>query len=195
MSTTLIWNTKVSTRNNCEFLVFRVIKQRRMIRCVTWTRFRVYYRTIYRYRSISTPIMFTSSIGTINLGIEEEKGGKSSLLKGTTISQSYGKRKPFYYDKPHSVWKSPKKSHLNFVIFHQFCRSFPKLTIFGVFNELLSTQNVDVARFARNDECDFFVICQTPCSPLKDFVVFGYSNPRNCFFVRGIYASKNLYDR
>ena len=124
MSKTLIWNTKVSTRNNCEFLVFRVIKQRRMIRCVTWTtRFRVYYRTIYRYRSISTPIMFTSSIGTINLGIEEEKGGKSSLLKGTTISQS-------------CMEKGEKESS--------------------------------------------FIMTNPP--PLKDFVVFGYSNPRNCFF-------------
>ena len=27
-----------------------------------------------------------------------------------------------------------------------------KLTIFGIFNELLSTQNVNVARFARNLE-------------------------------------------
>ena len=32
----------------------------------------------------------------------------------------------------------------------------PKLTIFGIFNELLSTQNVNVARFARNIKCDFF---------------------------------------
>ena len=30
-----------------------------------------------------------------------------------------------------------------------------KLTIFGILNELLSTQNVNVARFARNVECDF----------------------------------------
>ena len=30
-----------------------------------------------------------------------------------------------------------------------------KLTIFGIFNELLATQNVNVARFARNVECDF----------------------------------------
>ena len=29
---------------------------------------------------------------------------------------------------------------------------------FWHFNELLSTQNVHVARFARNVECDFFVI-------------------------------------
>ena len=38
----------------------------------------------------------------------------------------------------------------------------PKLTIFGIFNELLSTQNVNVARFARNIEWDFFCDFQTP---------------------------------
>ena len=37
-----------------------------------------------------------------------------------------------------------KKSHLS------------QLTIFGIFNEFLSTQNVNVARFARNTEWDFF---------------------------------------
>ena len=31
-----------------------------------------------------------------------------------------------------------------------------KIDPFGIFNELLSTQNVNVARFARNVECDFF---------------------------------------
>ena len=30
-----------------------------------------------------------------------------------------------------------------------------KLTIFGIFNALLSTQYVNVARYARNVECDF----------------------------------------
>ena len=38
-----------------------------------------------------------------------------------------------------------------------------KLSIFGIFNELLSTQNVNVARFARNVEWDFFGDFQTPC--------------------------------
>ena len=39
-------------------------------------------------------------------------------------------------------------------------------------------------------------IMTNPPPPLKDFVVFGYSNPRNCFFVKGIYASKNVvFDR
>ena len=39
-----------------------------------------------------------------------------------------------------------------------------------------------------------FIMTDPP--PLKDFVVFGYSNPRNCFFVKDIYASKNVvFDR
>ena len=78
----------------------------------------------------------------------------------------------------HSVWKSPKMSHLRFSIFVllkltylvtlfdrklQVFKNSPKLTIFGIFNELLSTQNVNVARFARNVECDFFGDFQTLC--------------------------------
>ena len=38
----------------------------------------------------------------------------------------------------------------------QVCENSPKSTIFGIFNELLSIQNVNVARFARHVECDFF---------------------------------------
>ena len=41
----------------------------------------------------------------------------------------------------------------------QKCRIFknsPKLTISGILNELMSTQNVNRARFALNVECDFF---------------------------------------
>ena len=45
-----------------------------------------------------------------------------------------------------------------------------KLSIFGIFNLLLSTQNVNVARFARNVEWDFLEDFQTPCSKgSKDF--------------------------
>ena len=40
-----------------------------------------------------------------------------------------------------------------------------KWSIFGTFNELLSTQNVNVARFARNVECDFFSDFQTLFGP------------------------------
>ena len=38
---------------------------------------------------------------------------------------------------------------------------FQKLAFFCIFNELLSTQNEKVARFARNDEWDFFYDFQT----------------------------------
>ena len=41
---------------------------------------------------------------------------------------------------------------------------FKKLSIFGIFNRLLSTQNVNVVRFAHNVEWDFFCDFQTPCN-------------------------------
>ena len=84
----------------------------------------------------------------------------------------------------HSVWISPKMSHLNFEFWHfpsifdllkltclvtLFDRKlhvFKKLAkmdhFFAFFNEHLSTQNVNVARFARNVEWDFFCDFQTP---------------------------------
>ena len=43
----------------------------------------------------------------------------------------------------------------------QVFKNSPKWTIFGIFNQLLSTQNVNVARFARNVEWDFFCDFQT----------------------------------
>ena len=84
----------------------------------------------------------------------------------------------------HSVWKSPKMSHLNFSILAfstNFCpiktdlsgntvwpqtsdfQKLAKMTIFGIFDKLLSTQNVNVARFARNVKWDFICDFQTPC--------------------------------
>ena len=59
-------------------------------------------------------------------------------------------------------------SHLNFDIFTIFLPIKSDLSgntvrpeksgfsIFGIFNELLSTQNVHVARYARNVECDSY---------------------------------------
>ena len=44
-----------------------------------------------------------------------------------------------------------------------FFKNSPKLTILGIFNELLSTQNVCVANFARNVDWDFFYDFQTLC--------------------------------
>ena len=37
-----------------------------------------------------------------------------------------------------------------------------KLAISDIFNEMLSTQNVNIARFARHVQCDFFSDFQTP---------------------------------
>ena len=42
-----------------------------------------------------------------------------------------------------------------------------KWTIFGIFDQLLYTQNINVARFARNVECDFFYGFQTLCTREK----------------------------
>ena len=71
----------------------------------------------------------------------------------------------------HNVWKLLIMSHLDFLILAfstNFCsiesdlsgntvwpqalgfQNSPKQSIFGTFNKLLSTQNVNVARFARN---------------------------------------------
>ena len=47
---------------------------------------------------------------------------------------------------------------------------FQKLAKVTIFNELLSTQNVNVARFARNVICDFFCDFQTLCFSVKIFV-------------------------
>ena len=40
----------------------------------------------------------------------------------------------------------------------QVFKKLAKSTIFGIINELLSTQNWNVARFARNIEWDFSII-------------------------------------
>ena len=45
----------------------------------------------------------------------------------------------------------------------QVFKKSPIWTIFGFFDELLSTQNVNVARFTRNVECDFLGDFQTLC--------------------------------
>ena len=59
-------------------------------------------------------------------------------------------------------------SHLHFFCPFKSDRKFqgfknlPKLTIFGIYSELLSNQNLNAARFARYIEWDFFVDFQTP---------------------------------
>ena len=61
----------------------------------------------------------------------------------------------------------------------QVFKKSPKLTIFGIFNELLSTQNVNVARFARNVEWDFFGNFQILCA--SGVIVERKSNSKSCF--------------
>ena len=46
-----------------------------------------------------------------------------------------------------------------------------KIGQFGIFNQLLSTQNVNVARFARNVEWGFFYDLQTFKSPEEQYTV------------------------
>ena len=46
----------------------------------------------------------------------------------------------------------------------QVFKKSPKLIIFGIFDELLTTQNVKIARLTRNVECDFFCDFQTLCA-------------------------------
>ena len=47
---------------------------------------------------------------------------------------------------------------------HNFSKKIAKLSIFGIFNEVLSTQNVKEARFAHNVDIDFFWHFQTLCA-------------------------------
>ena len=55
----------------------------------------------------------------------------------------------------------------------QLFKNSLKWIIFDIFNELLSSQNVNVVRFARNLECDFFFDFQTLCM-LSWFLIFPY---------------------
>ena len=89
---------------------------------------------------------------------------------------------------PHIVWKLLKMSHLDLsilVFFTDFCletlfdrklhfQKIAKLTFFGISNELLSTQNVNVARFARNVEWNFLCDFQTPWSFLHTYSLFHF---------------------
>ena len=111
------------------------------------------------------------------------------LIYDTNITQSsYDPQFSANGERIFEHWKITQKllkmSHLNFWIWHfppifvflkltclvtlldrklQVFKNSPNWTIFGIFNQLLSTQNVNVARYARNVECDFFCNFQTPC--------------------------------
>ena len=109
-----------------------------------------------------------------------------------TITTHWGKHIHFQPDfrplctflLPHRVWKSPNMSHLSFSILAfstNFCptkidlsgntvwpqasrfQKHAKLTIFGLFNLLLSIHNINVARFFRNVVWDFFFIIFKHC--------------------------------
>ena len=82
---------------------------------------------------------------------------------------------PHFYPT-HNVWKLLKMSHFNLEFLITFCliksdlsgstvwpqalgfQKLAKIERFGTFYELLSTQNVNIARFARNVEWDFFCV-------------------------------------
>ena len=59
------------------------------------------------------------------------------------------------YTIVHTVFENHPKCRISIFQFWHF------LTSFGIFNELLSTQTVNVARFACNVECDFFCNFET----------------------------------
>ena len=56
----------------------------------------------------------------------------------------------------------------------QVFKNSPKWTFFDIFNELLSAQNVNVARFARNVEWDFFCDFQTLCCCICRYIYVQY---------------------
>ena len=61
----------------------------------------------------------------------------------------------------------------------QVFKKSPKWTIFGNFNELLATQNVNVARFARNCRMRLFLWFSNTVSVwVINFWVFAWPNPR-----------------
>ena len=106
-------------------------------------------------------------------------------------------RKVKFFHNFHIVWKSLKMSHLNFKILAfstNFCtfksdlsgntnwpkvevfKDSPKLTIFGIFCILLFTQNVNIARFARNVEWNSFLDFQT------QWIFLGHFRESNTMF-------------
>ena len=123
---------------------------------------------------------------TISSGKRKEKPLFNVKRKKRSVNQLalYLKtiRRALKRDLLHIVWKLLKVSHLNFYFWHfppnlsclvtlfdrklQIFKNSPKWTILGIFNKLLSTQNVNVARFAHNVEWDFFCDFQTPCPRL-----------------------------
>ena len=71
----------------------------------------------------------------------------------------------------------------------QVFKNSPKWTIFGIFNELLSSQKVNESRFARNVEWDFFWDFQTPCNNIYGKLV----RCRFCLFQNSQKMRRNLH--
>ena len=99
--------------------------------------------------------------------VSDNVGPNCILLNSFTLFENYSKRRIWIL----SFWHFPPifvllKLTCLVTLFDRTLQVFkksPKLTIFGIFNQLLSTQNVNVARFARNVEWDFFCDFQTMC--------------------------------
>ena len=79
-----------------------------------------------------------------------------------------------FFFNPKGTWVMTKNRKLRLKMSHskhcltanfRFFKNPPKVTIFGIFNELLSNQNVNVAHFARNVKWDFFCDVQPPYMP------------------------------
>ena len=80
-----------------------------------------------------------------------------------TILQILGfkrKRKESGYKVAHCL-QITQNVAFDFLVFCPTKKVCSNLTTFGIFNKRLSTQNVNVARFARTVECDFFCDFQT----------------------------------
>ena len=94
-----------------------------------------------------------------------------------------------FFFMSHNVWKSPKMSHFEF--FTNFCPIEIDLSGNTVFWKIPKIDhflmNVNVARFARNVEWDYFCDFQTACShlePLEHFVLVKKANKsRNTIFL------------
>ena len=96
-------------------------------------------------------------------------GSSQKLFTENKISQSI--RDTTTYSS--TVFEKYPKCCIWIFILWQLCLSF-RLSLscqigpfLAFFNELLSTQNVNVARFARNVEWDFFCDFRTPCTRVK----------------------------
>ena len=87
------------------------------------------------------------------------------VISQATMLEKYSKYCIFYFQFWHflPIFCPIKETYL-VTLYDCKLQSFknsPKLTFFGIFHKLLSSQNVNVARFAHNVECDFVIDFQT----------------------------------